>query len=242
MKKLWKPALLLAAIVVMAIGMLGSGAWFTDSKISGTSTLASGKLEIDGAGISNFNLGTISPMAPGDKTDFVTVTIKNSGTTNLIWMGDLVVSGNETLKKAIYIEDATMEFVAKDGGTWAEPIDHFITNGVGSGLYPGWYNTLASLSTFGVNSLDVYDGNNGMGTAPYEFVGALKPGYAYKLTLRFGFAEGADNSYANKTLYLNFKVDATQPTAAAIAAKFPFLPAGSVYWEAWALGQIGNQN
>ena len=132
-----------------------------------------------------------------------------------------------------------MEFL---GWGWDEPDDQFITAGVGSGPYPDWYNTLAGLSSFGVNSLDVYDGNNGMGTAPYEFVGALRPGYAYKLTLRFGFAEGADNAYANKTIYLKFKVDATQPTAAAIAANFPFLPAGSSYWEGWALGQIANQD
>ncbi len=32
MNKLWKPALLMAAIAVMVIGMLGSGAWFTSTK------------------------------------------------------------------------------------------------------------------------------------------------------------------------------------------------------------------
>jgi hypothetical protein len=217
MKKLWKPALLLAAIAIMVIGTLGSGAWFTYNQTSPVTSLASGTLKIGDAGITNFNLGTISNLAPGDKTGSAVLYIQNTGTTNLAWFGDLVITGNGDLKKAIYIDDAQMEFL---GGQWHQPTDHFIVNGVaGSGPDDAWFNTLASHSAFGVNTLDVFDDNNGMGTTPYEFMGALRPGFAYKLTLRFGMAELANDDYQDLSgLDISFKLNATQPTAGAINA------------------------
>ena len=217
MKKLWKPALLLAAIAIMAIGMLGSGAWFTDTTTQETGVISSGTLSIDDAKVGTLVLGSLDNMAPGDVTEDVVIIIENNGTLPLAWFGDLVVS-NSVLKNAIYIDYAQMEFLAPGGGSW-EPTDNFISDGVGAGLYPGWYNTLAASSAFGVVTLDKFDGNNGMGSTPYEFMGALKPGYSYKLTLRYGFAEGAGNEYQGKgPLNLSFKVDATQITAGALDA------------------------
>jgi hypothetical protein len=237
MNKLWKPALLFAAIAVMAIGVLSSGAWFTDTASGTGAELYSGTLSIDDAKLSIAELGTVSNMAPGDVTDEAVIVIKNDGTIPLAWFGDLVVS-NSYLKDAIYIEYAQMEFLAPDGVTTWEPTDNFITDGVGSGPYPAWYDTLAGMSTFGVVTLDVFDGNNGMGSAPYEFMGALNPGYRYKLTLRFGFAGGAGNDYQGRgPLNLSFKVEATQVTADALNA----FESGFGTHETWLNAQLAKQ-
>jgi hypothetical protein len=216
MFKLWKPALLLAAAAMMVIGMLGSGAWFTDGAANTSGSISSGTLSINDAGVSSVDLGTITTMAPGDKTNDVVITIENNGTIDLAWFGDLVV-GSSALKDAIYIDYAQMEFKSPSNGADWEPADNFITNGVGSGPYPSWFNTLAGLSPFGKVTLKNFDANNGMGSTPYEFMGALKPGYSYKLTLRFGFAEGAGNEYqALGPLSLGFDVDATQISTGAL--------------------------
>jgi hypothetical protein len=218
LKKGFVLLIVLAAISVMAFGVIGSGAWFTDSATSSTNSLSSGTLSIDNGKLSQVTLGTISNMAPGDVTGDVVIVIENNGTIPLAWFGDLVV-GSSVLKDAIYIDYAQMEFLKPGGtGTW-EPTDNFITDGVGSGNYPTWYNTLAGLSTFKVITLKNFDANNGMGSTPYEFMGALKPGYSYKLTLRFGFAEGAGNDYQHAgPLTVSFKADATQITAGALDA------------------------
>ena len=220
MNKFWKPALLVAAVVVMAIGMLGSGAWWNDSKTTAANTLSSGTLELNEDGFATFDLGNVPPLAPGDKTEYVVVTIENTGTTDLAWFGDLVVVGDPLLKKAVYIDYAEMKFLDPSDGNWQKVgPDNFIVDGVGSGPEGGWYNTLAARSDFGVNGLDVFDNHNGMGTAPYEFMGALKPLYKYQLTLRFGFAEGAGNIYQGLSpLNVSFNVEATQITVGALNA------------------------
>lgn len=223
MRKLWKPALLLSVVGVMAIGLLGSGAWFTDQATSNTASISSGTLSIDDAQVSTLTIGTVSNMAPGDVTGNAEIVIKNNGTLNLVWFGDLAASGDTTLKSAVYIDYAKMEFLTPSGANWqAEGPDNFITDGLGSGLYPGEFNRLAALSPFGVNTLSVFDENNGMGVGPYEFNGALKPGYSYKLTLRFGMAPGANNDYQTKgPMNITFTVKATQITSGAITAAIP---------------------
>jgi len=207
-------SILVIGILALAMGY-GTYSYFSDTKTSTSNTFTAGTLKLDSDGFATFDLGAIvGNMAPGDLSGTASITIKNTGSLPLVWLGDWVITGGVKLREAIYIDDATMEFLDKTGtpGIW-EPTDHFITNGVGSGPYPGWYNYLASLSHFGVVSLDVWDGNNGMGTTPYEHVGALKPGYAYKLTVRFGFAKDAGNEYQGDVtdpVTIKFKVDATQ--------------------------------
>lgn len=217
MKKKYMVLFALVAIAVMVFGVLSSGAWFTDTKSSTTpSTISSGNLELNGPGITSFYLGTIPPMAPGDKTGPVSILIKNDGNIPLAWFGDLVVTGNGDLKKAVYIESGVMEFL---GGQWIEPVDTFITKGIGAGNYPGCYNAMALANEFNVVGLDKFDGTSCMGVAPYEFTGALKPGFSYKLTLNFGFAELAGNSYENLNgLNISFKVDAQQVKENALTA------------------------
>jgi predicted ribosomally synthesized peptide with SipW-like signal peptide len=237
MNKFWKPALLLAAVAVMVIGMLGSGAWFTDTATSATNSLTSGTLSIEDAKLSEDTLGTIAPMAPGDKTGEVVIVVKNNGNLPLFWVGNLVIEGPAKLKEAIYIDYAMMQF---EGGSWAEADDNFITNGVGSGLYPTDYNAAAALNKFHKIGLNVFDGRNFMGVTPNEFMGALKPGYNYRLTLKFGFAEGADNSYQGLgPLTIKFVANAMQPKAEAIHAYNGGWD--SNYMQSWALGQIANQ-
>jgi len=235
----------MVAVSTLAVGV--TIAYFTYSKTSDQQTIASGTLSLDDAGISSFVLGDVAGhMAPGETTEPVVITIKNDGDMPLMWFGDLIANGDGWLKEAIYIDNAKMEFVDQNGvagiGNWLEPTDNFITDGRGSGSFPTWYNTLADLPTshFGVDSLNVFDGNNGMGDAPYEFMGALKPGYSYRLTLKFGFAGAAGNEYQGRgPLNLSFKVDATQVKAAAIHAVNSSWDAS--YFESWANTQISHQ-
>jgi hypothetical protein len=236
MFKLWKPALFVGAIAVLVIGLLGSGAWFTDTVTSPTSSTSSGTLSLQDAGLTTFDLGTISNMAPGEKTQDVVITIKNDGNINLAWFGNLVITGDPVLQDALYIDYALMQF---EGGAWAEPDYNFIANGVGAGPYPGWWNTLASQSPFGVVTLKKFDANNGMGSTPYEFMGALRPNFNYKLTLRFGFAEGAGNEYQGLgPVNLSFQVHATQISAGALNA---FEAGFGTTHLVWLNQQIANQ-
>ncbi len=97
-------------------------------------------MKIDDFGTSSFDLGTISAnMAPGDKTDYVTLTIENTGTLNLAWFGDLVI-GNSILKDVIYIDNAEMRFLSPNGNNWQTEVnngvDNFILDGEGNGQWP----------------------------------------------------------------------------------------------------------
>ena len=213
MNKLWKPALLLATVAVMAIGMLNSGAWFTDGATSTTGSLSSGTLSIDDGKLSTVPLGTFTNMAPGDKTGYAEIIIQNNGTIPLAWFGNLVLS-DSVLKDAIYIDYAKMEFL-KPGGTesWYPPDGFFL-----DGEYT--YEDVAPLTgDDDFVSLAEWDGNNGMGVSPYEFMGYLEPGFMYKLTLRLGFLEAAGNGYQGAgPLDLSFEVDATQVKQGALDA------------------------
>jgi len=237
MNKLWKPALLIAALAVMMFGMISSGAWFTATDTTSATTIQAGTLYIDAEQTvpAAIDLTKLANMAPGDVSGPVVITIQNTGSLPLYWAGDLTMSGWEEMKDVIYIDYAQMEFLG-----WSEPTDNFIANGVGAGAYPSWYNGLAASDPFGVISLKTFDGNNGMGTAPYEFEGALMPGNSYKLTLKFGMVGQADNSYMGKYINVGFKVDATQPKQAAITAKFPTI-ADPAFITSWALTQLANQ-
>lgn len=234
MKKLWKPALLLAVLAVMVYGVIGSGAWFTDTATAPVTTLTSGTLSINDGKVVEVPLGTINNIEPGWVSDEVVIQIVNNGNLNLAWFGNLMLEGGANLNEVVYIESAKMEFVG-----WSEPTDIFIEDGVGAGLYPDWFNSIAASSPFGVVTLVKFDGNDGMlpGT-DYEFMGALVPGNSYKLTLKFGMVEEASNYYQNMgPLAIKFKVDATQVKEGAILATTGL---GSIDMT-WFNTQIANQ-
>lgn len=207
-----KKILFTVMAVVLSLGLMGGAfAYFSDTETSIDNTFTSGTLLIDGPGVTEFSFSDYGNMAPGDMTGEAVLTIKNVGTLPLFWFGDWVITGADTLNKAIYIDYAKMEFLKPDGILTWEPADNFITNGVGSGPYPDWYNTLAGLNAFGLVGLDVWDDNNGMGTTPYEHVGALEPGYSYRLTVKLGFAAAAENDYQDLgPLTVSITVDAIQ--------------------------------
>lgn len=210
-------------VIAVVAAMIGGAtmAWFTDTATSQQNSFTAGVLSIDDSLVGADAAIVIDNMAPGDVTDEFVVTIKNNGTIPLAWFGDWQFGGDAVLKKALYFDYAKMEFLKPDGTTW-EPEDNFITAGVGSGLYPAWFNTLAASSLFKVVTFDVWDGNNGMGTTPYEHMGALKPGYSYKLTVKFGFAEGAGNEYQGLgPVTAKLVVNATQVKAGALDALKP---------------------
>jgi predicted ribosomally synthesized peptide with SipW-like signal peptide len=229
---------------IMVIGMLalamgyGTYSYFSSTKTSTSNTFTAGTLDIS-LGESETTEISIGNMAPGDVTGDWVITITNDGTLNLAWFGDLVVTGGIKLREAIYIDYAKMEFLP---GPW-EPEDNFIKDGRGFGSWPDWYNYLADLSPFKVVTLKNFDDNEGMcpGT-PYEFMGALKPSYSYKLTLRFGFAKDAGNEYqgdAVAPVTISFKVDATQVNADALNALNPPLPLSN--YLSWLEAQIAKQ-
>jgi hypothetical protein len=231
--------------------MLGSGAWFTDTATSDPNVIYSGTLSIKDEDLSTAVLPPITNMAPGEVTDEVEIVIKNDGNIDLAWFGDLVVTGSPTLKQAIYIHTATMEFLSPDGEPWIDDpgapspytADNFIAAGVGAGPYPGTYNALAAQSPFGLVTLSTFDGTSAMGTAPYEFVGALKPNYSYKLTLQFGFATGAGNGYQNLgPLNISFTAKATQIKLAAVDAYFPGNTWDDSIVNTWMPNQILDQD
>ncbi len=212
----------LAAIAVMVIGMLGTGAWFSDQKTSTLSSITSATLKLDGAGFANVGFD-IPNMAPGDVSPEYVIEIKNAGNIDLGWFGNLVID-DSPLKDVIYIKEATMEYKSPSGNSWetltglpgGTPLafDHFISDGVGSGPWPTTWGGPGGLAT-----LASFDGNNTMGTTPYEFMGALKPGYSYVLKLQFGFYELAGNAYQNLGP-MNFQllVDSTQLKSGALEA------------------------
>jgi predicted ribosomally synthesized peptide with SipW-like signal peptide len=234
-----KKILIALMAVMLSVGLLGLGtfAYFTDTQTTPENTFTAGTLKLDAGGINSFAFD-IPNMAPGDITGDYEITIENAGSLDLFWLADWQISGGNKLREAIYIEYAQMEFIG-----WNEPTDNFIENGVGAGLYPGWYNTLAGMSPFNVVTLNNWDGNNGMGTTPWEHVGALKPGNSYRLTLRFGFAPEAGNEFqgtAAAPINVKIAVIATQVNAGAIAA-IPGWTASPAYWVNWANGQLNNQ-
>lgn len=211
---------------MMVIGLVatlaGAGlyAYFSDTETSSENTFTAGTLDIS-LGESETPEISMDNMAPGDVTGDWVITITNDGSLPLAWFGDWIITGDETLKEALYIDYAQMEFLDETGtpDDW-EPTDNFITDGRGSGPYPDWYDTLASKSKFGVVTLDVWDNNAGMcpGTT-YEHMGALKPDYSYRLTIRFGFASDAGDDYQGVgPLTISLKVDATQVNAGALEA------------------------
>jgi len=243
---------MLALTMALALVAGGTMAWFTANDDAGEAVFTAGTLKVDVSdGLTTFaNLLPNSKhgnMNPGDVYDEIEIIIENTGTKNLIWFGDWSASLTDSTKTdalldGIYIHSMKMEFLAPAGGTWNEPTDQFITDGIGSGAYPGWYNTLAAQGPFPVVSLRSWLDNNGMGVTPNEHMGALKPGYKYKLTVQFGFYFAADNNYQGDVaspVEITFAVNATQVVADAITAIGIPNAASHV---TWALGQLANQN
>ena len=242
-----KILLSLAVITIVAVGAIGATrAYFSSTATSTTNTFTAGTLKLNAGGFGTFDFGPLT-LAPGQITGEKSITIKNDGTTNLAWFGDLVVGGNK-LKEAIYIDSAKMEFLDTHGNVssvdWPELTDNFITAGRGTGPNSTWYESLANAATpFQVVSLKAFDGNNGMGTAPYEFMGALKPGYSYRLTLKFGMAANAGNEYqadvVGEPVTVSFKADATQVNVAQIQTLNASWAASSLV--DWANTQLSHQ-
>jgi len=220
-----KSRMLVSFLVIAVVASLIGGAtmaWFTDTDSAGEATFTAGTLSLDVSdGLTTFaELSDIKIdcMNPGDVYPEIVITIVNDGTKNLAWFGDWSFTCTDETKTdalldGIYIHSAKMQFFGPDETSTWEPEDQFIANGVGSGSYPQWYNTLAANPPFPVISLRDFDNNNGMGSAPWEHMGALKPGYSYKLTVQFGFYEGVGNEYQGNVaspVKISFKVDATQ--------------------------------
>lgn len=253
-------SLLLIGLMAFGAG-LGTYAWFTSQATSAGNTFSAGNLVVDlndNARNETFDLGVIGNMQPGDKTGEAVFEFLNTGSLNLAWFGRFVVepvdSGSMKLAEAIYIDSAKMEFIKPDGsGTW-QPADQFITDGTGSGLYPGDYYAMANddpLHVISLNTWMTHPRSNAMGVGKGVMTGALKPGYKYKFTFKLGFAPLAGNEYqgdveGNNGINIKYVVDATQVNADAISHLDAGIDAISVGSPSamltWYEAQIAKQN
>jgi predicted ribosomally synthesized peptide with SipW-like signal peptide len=197
---------------------------------------------------------TIDHMNPGDEFGPITIEIVNDGTKKLAWFGDwqfTLVEGTgeeghidgDKLLDVLYIKEARMEmfkpnpdFNESEDESEANPKyvhwtntdehnDNFIKDGIGHGPNPVWYNTLAAKSDYGVITLRNWNDNTGMTSAPYEHMGALKPGNKYVLTVKLGFVgtnedqnEYQGNQPGVSPIKVGFKVDAFQVNQDALNA------------------------
>jgi predicted ribosomally synthesized peptide with SipW-like signal peptide len=220
--------------VVMAVAMIGSAfAYFSDTESSDANVFSSGTLSINNELINGALEFNVPNMAPGEVTDWYVIDIVNDGNINLAWLGDWQFTGNAALMNALYFAEAKMEFLTPSEAStgWLDYttsgyetgsyglVDHFIANGVGAGPYgAGFVSSGAPLGSFGVYTFNAWNNNPLMVPGSvYEHAGALKPGYKYKLSVKFGMAAGAGNEYQNLgPVNVVFKVDATQINTAAI--------------------------
>lgn len=243
--------------LVLVIGTVGAGtfAYFSDEAFSKQNSFKAGTLSIDDSKVAESDAITIGNMAPGDVTAPFTITIKNNGNINLGWLGDWQFTGgvNDSvdLKNALYVHYAKMEFLSPSNQNWlddetqgyeADGSDVFISDGVGHGPYPSWFNTLAGQGLFRVVSLNLFNNNAGMvPDSVYEHAGALKPNYSYRLTVKFGFAPGAGNDYQGLgPVTAKLRVAATQINSAALQAQgVPQASANGLV--TWMNNQIADQ-
>jgi len=199
-----------------------TGAFFTDVETSDVNVFTAGTLELD----INSN-GTAAPFTtglgslalnPGEKTGVGSIRIKNGGSTNLIWFGYFNTSGDDAMLDVVYLDTAKMEFLKPNATTW-ETADQFINNGDGFGPYASFFQTLAGADD--KVSLREWNGalNNGMGVGNGVMNGALKPGgYEYRFTFSLGMMENLPNALQGAVLNMNYTLNSTQVTEAAIAA------------------------
>lgn len=226
MRKILFSALTIGVVAVSVV--FATNAYFSDTEVSENNTFTAGTLQVDvnnneSVGTFDMDLGTISSILPGDSTEEVSLLIKNTGSTNFAWFGYFDTANIVSdMDKAIYIKSAKMEFLDPDGvGTW-EPMDHFINDGTGFGLYGAYYTGLANSDPFNVISMRTFNGstNNMMGAGYGVFMGALKPNYFYKLTFTLGMAPLAGNEYQSASMDLVYRIRATQINGDAIGSLF----------------------
>lgn len=210
--------------IVSAVAIAGTGAFFSDNEVSENNTISTGTFDLqinentEGT-LFTMDLGELTAMAPGQESEEVSLVIENNGSVNQTWFGYFDTQNVvNNLDEAIYIKSMKMEFLNQAEDTTWEPVDQFITDGVGSGPYPDHYNSLAVSDPLGVISLKTFNSaaNNMMGAGNGVFNGSLKPGFKYKLTYVLAFSEDAGNEYFDGSMDLTFKLDATQVNAGAI--------------------------
>jgi len=199
-------------------------AWFTDSEAIEPQTFTAGTLDIGlnenlTETITNF---PIDHMNPGDEYGPFEIEIVNEGNKKLFWVGDWrfeTLDGlDDRLLDALYIKTMKMEFLDSNGNPWTDDPWYsgyeFIKDGKANKVVftddsynVGEYETYRALQgttlidnndegfEVDVISLRNFLDNNAMLPGPYEHMGALKPGYKYKLTVEFGFLKEAGNHY-----------------------------------------------
>ena len=208
-------------VIALAAALIGGAtmAWFTDRENAMEQTFTAGILDISTSNnLLGLELPTIVHMNPGDTFGPFEIEIVNVGNKRLFWVGDwrfeTLDELDDRLLDALYIKTMKMEFLDSNGNDWTEDPWYsgyeFIKDGKANKVvFPdGSYNvgeyetyralqgtTLIDNNKVDVISLRNFLDNNAMLPGPYEHMGALKPGYKYKLTVEFGFLKEAGNHY-----------------------------------------------
>lgn len=208
-------------VIALAAALIGGAtmAWFTDRENAMEQTFTAGILDISTSNnLLGLELPTIEHMNPGDTFGPFEIEIVNVGNKRLFWVGDwrfeTLDELDDRLLDALYIKTMKMEFLDSNGNHWTDDPWYsgyeFIKDGKANKVvFPdGSYNvgeyetylalqgtTLIDNNKVDVISLRNFLDNNAMLPGPYEHMGALKPGYKYKLTVEFGFLKEAGNHY-----------------------------------------------
>ncbi|HEX8924065.1 MAG TPA: TasA family protein, partial [Patescibacteria group bacterium] len=229
MIKILKSLVLLS--LVAALGVSVTRSYFTSQKVLGENTLTSGTLSLDLSNDANkiVGLGNVTNLAPGDIANPASITITNNGSMNLDWVGRFLYSGDPALTHVIYIKEMQMDFLRPNSTSW-ETTDHFISNGKGSGSYPDAFNAMASHDPLGVISLDTWKNYNSIMIPTTDFfMGALKPGYQYRLTFTLAMSPDATSTYQGRSMGLSFQANATQTNLTALNSMLNGLVTGLSY-------------
>ena len=234
--------LTIALVTVMVFGLTaGTYAWFTSNTTLNSQDFRTGKLQVslNGTGSNNtLELSGATQLSPGEiMANPTTIQIVNTGNKNLAWFGKFVYAGPEALKDKLYIDDMQMEFLTPGGRNWTA-VDHFITNGMGSGTYAAGYNSIDGLKTNKI-TLKAWMGNSLMNAFGYETMGALKPGFSYRLSFKLGLLNDTGNTLQDQPVNLSYTVVSTQDNVDAINLLIP--GAGSAHYDTFFKAQILNQ-
>jgi len=219
--------------VMITVGLVGIGtyAYFSDTETSTVNTLTAGTLKLDvngngSTGTFNMVIGKIGNMAPGDITDWVTVTVYNTGSIDAATFGRFTLAGAGTpdLSGALNFYEYRAQYFKADAspivGRWATKDPYF-----GTTANEDWFIKEGDASKFiSIASGDpnLYNWVNGSG--PEDVPGTawdeegVKAGGYYVLSFRLQMDPLAGNDYQGKTITVGYEVKATQLNTDAILA------------------------
>jgi hypothetical protein len=131
MKKIWKPALILVALAVMAFGALNTGAWWTVQTQAKDNVVQAATFDMTIGGSQGHEVSGVcsfANMAPGDDPKQCKIDLHNAGSIpiNVVWSG-FALGGDTTMQDYVFLTD----FADSNGTTHLADIMSFDSNGDG---------------------------------------------------------------------------------------------------------------